>query len=60
MNKHSFKVSIEAASEGEALEKLQAAVTLMEKLKTGEIKKLADIVKNDPIKTAIARKALGF
>ncbi len=60
MDKHSFKVSIEAASESEALEKLKAAVTLIEKLKTAEIKKLADIVKNDPVKAAIARKALGF
>lgn len=60
MNKHSFKVSIEASNEQEALEKLQSAVTLIEKLKTAEIKKLADIVKNDPIKTAIARRALGL
>ena len=60
MNKHSFKISIEAATEQEALQKLQAAVTLIEKLKTAEIKKLADIVKNDPVKTAIARNALGF
>lgn len=60
MNKHSFKVNIEAPSEQEALDKLKAAVILMEKLKTVEIKKLADIVKNDPIKTAIARKALGL
>ena len=60
MNKHSFRVDIEAVSEAEAMEKLQAAVTLIGKLKTSEIKKLADIVKNDPIKTAIARKALGL
>jgi hypothetical protein len=60
VNKHSFKISIEAATEQEALQKLQAAVTLIEKLKTAEIKKLADIVKNDPVKTAIARNALGF
>jgi hypothetical protein len=60
VNKHSFKITIEAATEQEALQKLQAAVTLIEKLKTQEIKKLADIVKNDPVKTAIARNALGF
>ncbi len=53
-------MNIEAVSEAEAMEKLQAAVTLIGKLKTAEIKKLADIVKNDPIKTAIARKALGL
>ena len=60
MNNHSFKVSIEANNEAEAFVKLQSAVTLIEKLKTAEIKKLADIVKNDPIKTAIARRALGL
>lgn len=60
MNKHSFKITIEAPTDQEALQKLQAAVTLIEKLKTAEIKKLADIVRNDPVKTALARQALGF
>jgi hypothetical protein len=60
MSKNSFKITIEAPTEQEALQKLQAAVTLIEKLKTAEIRKLADIVKNDPVKTAFARQALGF
>jgi hypothetical protein len=33
---------------------------LMQKLKAREIAKLADVVKNDPIKTSIAKKALGL
>ncbi|HVD99528.1 MAG TPA: hypothetical protein VNB90_15070 [Cytophagaceae bacterium] len=60
MSKNSFKITIEAPTEQEALQKLQAAVILIEKLKTAEIRKLADIVKNDPVKTALARQALGF
>lgn len=60
MTKYNFEVSIEAHSEPEAIEKLKAASTLMQKLKSVEIKKLADVVKNDPIKTAFAKKALGL
>ena len=32
----------------------------MQKLKAHEIKKLADVVKNDPVKTSFAKKALGL
>lgn len=58
--KYSFEIEIEAASEQEATEKLKSAGTLMQKLKSNEIKKLAEVVKNDPVKTAIAKKALGL
>jgi len=60
MAKHTYEVSIEAVSEQEAIEKLKAATILMQKLKVNEMRKLADIVKNDPIKTALAKKALGL
>jgi hypothetical protein len=60
MNKFSFDVSVEANSQEEAMAKLKAASTLMQKLKPNEISRLADVVKNDPIKTAIAKKALGL
>jgi len=60
MNKYSFDISIEANSQEEALAKLKAASTLMQKLKPNEINRLAEVVKNDPIKTAIAKKALGL
>lgn len=60
MNKYSFEVSIEAQTQGEAEVKLSAASVLMQKLKAREIAKLADVVKNDPVKTAIAKKALGL
>lgn len=60
MNKYSFEVNIEAQTQGEAEVKLLAASILMQKLKAREIAKLADVVKNDPIKTSIAKKALGL
>ncbi|MEY3377047.1 MAG: hypothetical protein RL463_1357 [Bacteroidota bacterium] len=60
MAKYNYEISIEANSEQEAIEKLKSASTLMQKLKANEIRKLADVVKNDPIKTALAKKALGL
>lgn len=60
MNKYSFDISIEANSQDEALVKLKAASVLMQKLKPNEINRLAEVVKNDPIKTAFAKKALGL
>jgi hypothetical protein len=57
---YKYEVSIEAGTEQDALEKLKAAIVLMQKLKPHEIRKLADVVKNDPVKTAFAKKALGL
>jgi hypothetical protein len=58
--KFSFEVTIESTSEQEAQTKLKAATVLMQKLKANEITRLADVVKNDPLKTAFAKKALGL
>ena len=60
MTKYTFEISIEAENEKDAIEKLKAASVLMQKLKAREISKLADVVKNDPLKTALAKKALGL
>ncbi len=60
MPNYSFDLKIEAANQEEATEKLQATIILMQKLKAKELRKLADVVKNDPVKTAIAKKALGL
>lgn len=60
MNKYSFDITIEAASQQEAEAKLKAASILMVRLKANEITKLADVVKNDPVKTTLAKKALGL
>ncbi len=58
--KYSFEITIESASEEDAQLKLKAATVLMQKLKTNEITRLADVVKNDPMRTAIAKKAMGL
>ena len=60
MSKYSFDIALEADSEKEATEKMKAAITLIQKLKTTEIKKLAEVVATDPTKTALAKKYLGL
>lgn len=59
MKKYNYDMTVEAASEAEADSKMTAVGTLIKKLSTKELVKLADIVKNDPVKTALAKKALG-
>ena len=59
MKKFNYDISIEAASEAEADAKMKALSVLAKKINTKELLKLADIVQNDPVKTAIAKKALG-
>lgn len=60
MSRYTFDVTIEAATQEEATEKLKAATILMKKLKAKEIAKLAEVVEKDPIKTAFAKKAMGL
>ncbi len=59
MTKHTYEIEIAATSESEAETKMRALTTLAAKLNTKELDKLAYIVKNDPVKTALAKKALG-
>lgn len=59
MKKYSYDISIEAASEAEADAKMKHLSVLAKKLSSKELTKLAEIVQNDPVKTAIAKKALG-
>lgn len=59
MKKFSYEITVEAAAEAEADSKMKALTTIAKKLNTKELVKLADIVQNDPIKTALAKKALG-
>lgn len=60
MNKFRYEITIQAATAQDAEEKLRAASTLMERLQVRELKRLADVVQNDPVKTAIAKRALGL
>lgn len=60
MSKFSFDIAIEAPTHQEAEAKLKAASLLMQKLKANEITRLAEVVRNDPVKTALAKRALGL
>ena len=57
--KFEYNMKIEAKTEAEADEKMNALTTLAGKLIAKELVKLAHVVKNDPIKTALAKKYLG-
>jgi hypothetical protein len=59
MQKFNYDITIEANAETEADTKMKALTTLAAKLSAKELDKLAWIVKNDPVKTALAKKALG-
>jgi hypothetical protein len=59
MKKFHYDISIEAKTETEADAKMTALTTLAQKLSHTELSKLAHIVKNDSVKTAIAKKYLG-
>ena len=58
--KFKFELDIEAQTQQEAVVKLASASQLMQKLSAREIAKLVDVVKNDPVKTNFAKKALGL
>lgn len=60
MSKFNYNISIEAQGEKESETKMKALVVLASKLSAKELEKLADIVKNDPVKTSMAKAALGM
>lgn len=59
MEKFKYDLVVTASTEQEADTKAQALMVLASKLSAKELEKLAHIVKNDPVKTALAKKALG-
>jgi formate dehydrogenase maturation protein FdhE len=59
MNTYKFDIQVDAISKEEAQSKMQSVCDLLKKLNEKELKKLANIVMNDPIKTAMAKRALG-
>lgn len=59
MKKYTYEITIAAQSETEADSKMKALTTLAKKLNAKELSKLAWIVENDPVKTSIAKRALG-
>lgn len=59
MKKFNYDISIEAKTEHEADSKMTSLTILASKLSETELSKLAHIIKNDPVKTALAKKYLG-
>lgn len=59
MSKFSYTINIDAPTEKDSETKMKALTVLASKLTARELEKLADIIKNDPVKTALAKKALG-
>ena len=59
MNTYKYEVQVQATSKEEAQSKMKSICDLLKKLNEKELGKLAYIVMNDPIKTALAKKALG-
>ena len=60
MKKYSYNFSITAKEGKEADSKMKALQVLAQELNEKELAKLADIVKNDPLKTALAKSYLGL
>lgn len=59
MNMFHYDISIPAATSEEAVGKLKAVAVIVSKLNAKELSKLAEVIANDPVKTALAKKALG-
>jgi hypothetical protein len=59
MKEYQYNIRISALLEKEANDKMAALVILAAQLTAKELTKLAHVVKNDPIKTAMAKKYLG-
>lgn len=59
MKDFNYNIRIPALLEKEANEKITALAVLASHLNAKELTRLAHIVKNDPVKTALAKKYLG-
>jgi hypothetical protein len=59
MAKYKYEIKIESPAEEEADIKMNALSILASRLSAKELDKLAHIVKNDPVKLSLAKKALG-
>lgn len=56
---YEFEITVEASSQTEAETKMKALAAMVSRLTPEELSKLAHIIKNDPAKTALAKKYLG-
>lgn len=60
MKKYSYELAISASTEHEADTKMKALTILASKLTARELDKLGQVVENEPVKTEMAKKALGL
>ncbi len=60
MEKYKFSISIQADTQKEAFEKAKAVAELASYLSAETLTALANVVKNDPSKVALAKKFLGI
>lgn len=61
MATHKFNdVPVESGTQAEAAEKLRYALVLTKHFKAHELKRLAQVAEHEPLKVAIAKKALGL
>lgn len=57
---YEFELNISAANGADAQKKAGALADLAKKLSTKELVALANVVQNDPVKTAMAKKYLNL
>ena len=60
MQTFQYEISVEARSELEADQKMQALTVLASKLNEKELTKLAQVIQHDPVKTSLAKKYLNL
>ncbi len=60
MDTYKFSISVPANDKPDAEVKMKALATLASRLNAKELAKLAHVVVNDPIKTRMAKAALGL
>lgn len=56
---YQYEISIEAPTELEADSKMKSLSIMAKKLNRVELEKMAHLIMNDPVKLALAKKALG-
>ncbi len=59
MKTYHYDFSVQATGQTEADAKMTALTTLASRLSEKELAKLAHVIANDPVKTALAKKYLG-
>ena len=60
MSNFSYDITLSAADRTEAQEKMKALTALAAKLSAKELKALANVVQNNPVQLAMAKKFLGL